>query len=106
VLPSKILRPLDKPLTDSDSQSSFSYVDYVQEVLIQEACDNGDLCKGHVITTLVLSYKAFNCWLALTHHAYFARRVFCRPKTSHCVGTWDGEREMLVCWRTVPKNFI
>jgi hypothetical protein len=44
--------------------SSFSGVDYAQEeILIQEAGDNEDLCKGHLLTALVLSYKACNYWL-------------------------------------------
>jgi hypothetical protein len=60
VLPCEIPRLLDKPLTGSDSQSSFSDVDYAQEVLIHEAGDNEDLCKGHLITALMLSYKGFN----------------------------------------------
>jgi hypothetical protein len=61
VLPCEILKLLDDPLTDSDLQSSFSDIDYAQEeVLIQESGDNEDLCKAHLFTTLVLSYKAFN----------------------------------------------
>jgi hypothetical protein len=64
VLPGEIPRLLDEPLTDSDLQSSFSVGDYDrEEVLIQEAGDNEDLCKGHLITALGLSYKAFNYWL-------------------------------------------
>jgi hypothetical protein len=64
VLPGEIPRLLGEPLTDSDSQSSFSDVDYAQEeVLTQEAGDNEDLSKGNLITNLVLSYKAFNYWL-------------------------------------------
>jgi hypothetical protein len=51
---------LDEPLTDSDSQSSVSDVDCAQEeVLIQEASDNEDLCKGHLNTSLLLNYKLF-----------------------------------------------
>jgi hypothetical protein len=47
VLPGKILRLLDEPPTDSDSQSSVSDVYYAQdEVLIQEASNNEDLFKG------------------------------------------------------------
>jgi hypothetical protein len=64
VLPGKILRLVDKPLTDSDSHSSVSDVDYVQEeVLIQEVSENKDLFKGHIYTTLVLNYRACNYWL-------------------------------------------
>jgi hypothetical protein len=58
MLPGEIPRLLDEPLTDSDSQSSFSDVDYAQEeVLIQNASDNEDLCKGHVITALMLNCR-------------------------------------------------
>jgi hypothetical protein len=66
VLPGEIPRFLVEPLTDSDLQSSFSDVDYAQE-----AGDNEDLCKGHLITALVLSYKAFNYRLEGLIHAAF-----------------------------------
>jgi hypothetical protein len=60
VLPGEIPSLLDEPLTDSDSQSSFSNVDYAEViVLIQEAGDSEDLFKGYL---MVLSYKAFNYW--------------------------------------------
>jgi hypothetical protein len=63
VLPGEIPRLLDEPLTHSDSQSSFSNVDYAKViVLIQEPGDSEDLFKGYLITALVLSYKAFNYW--------------------------------------------
>jgi hypothetical protein len=46
VLPGEILRLLDQPLTDSDSQSSVSDVGYAQEeVLFQEISVNEDLVK-------------------------------------------------------------
>jgi hypothetical protein len=61
VLPGKIPRLLDEPLTDTTSQSSVSYLDFAQEdVQIQEASDNEDLCKVHLNTALVLNYRAFN----------------------------------------------
>jgi hypothetical protein len=74
VLPGEIPRHLDEPLTDSNLQSSFSDGDNVQEeVLYQEAGDNEDLCKGHLITALMLSYKAFNYWLV-----GLRQRLFCK----------------------------
>jgi hypothetical protein len=61
LLPGEIPRLLEEPLTDSNSQSSVSDVDYAQEeVLIQEAGNTEDLLKGHLNITLVLNYKAFN----------------------------------------------
>jgi hypothetical protein len=42
VLLGEIPRLLDEPLTDRDSQSSVSDVDYAQELLIQEASDKDE----------------------------------------------------------------
>jgi hypothetical protein len=59
MLPGKLPRLLDEPLTDS--QSSFNVVDYAQEeVLIQDAGDDEDICKRHLIAALLLSYRALN----------------------------------------------
>jgi hypothetical protein len=61
----EIPRLLDEAITDSDSQSSVSNIDYAQEekVLIQEVSDNEDLFKGLLSTALVLNYKSLNYWL-------------------------------------------
>jgi hypothetical protein len=68
VLPGETLRLLDEAITDGDSQSSLSDVDYAQEeVLIQETGDD-DLFKGYLITTLVLNYKTFNYRLEGLNH--------------------------------------
>jgi hypothetical protein len=43
-------------LTDNDSRSTVSNVDYAKEVVVvQEASDNEDILKGHLNTALVLN---------------------------------------------------